>query len=78
MKLIDTFFNSLIDDWKKAWKLFSVQFSVIIASVLTYSMTYPDQYNQMVNTIVPDHLRAPLGILIGLGGVYLRLKKQGA
>lgn len=63
----------LIHNWKKCWKLFSVQAMTI---GLAISSTYGMMYEQLKDTIPPSCM-AIITACVFLIGIFARIKKQG-
>lgn len=68
---------SFVDNWRSAWKWFSVQFSVVMGAVVMFAATEPDMVLQFVS-MFPKEVSVPLGFLVStVIPIYLRLRPQG-
>lgn len=75
MSIKQKFLDSLVEDWKNAWKWFSVQSTVIITFIATFAVTEKETFDSIVN-VLPEEVRKILVPVIGMIMVYARLKDQ--
>jgi uncharacterized membrane protein len=75
MGIKQKFLDSLVEDWKNAWKWFSVQSTLIITFIATFAVTEKETFDSIVS-VLPEEVRKVLVPLIGLFMVYARLKDQ--
>ncbi|WP_228277823.1 DUF7940 domain-containing protein [Acinetobacter haemolyticus] len=72
----------LIDDWKQAWKLKSVQvgaFSAFFYTLILFSEQFLGLWNvipQNLKNHIPAQWQEYVGIFVGVAMVLARLKKQ--
>jgi len=64
----------LIDNWRKAWRMFSVQALALLAALPAVWMTLPED----IKLMVPADWTKYLMIAIALGGLVGRLIAQPA
>lgn len=62
----------LIENWKQAWRMYSVQVLVALAALPFAWAELPED----VKAMVPDHWTKWIMLLIALGGIIGRLKAQ--
>ncbi len=61
----------LVDDWKRAWKFFSVQLAAILAGLSTLQAGLPD-----VQAMFPPHVFARITLTLAALIILLRVVKQ--
>ncbi len=72
----------LIDDWKQAWKLKSVQVgaaSVFFHALILFSQQFVGVWNlipQELKNKIPESIGEWVGMFVGVAMVLARLKKQ--
>lgn len=68
--------QKLIDNWRDAWKFWSIRLHVIATTVAGFLLLTP-QMPEEVQNLLPDWLK-PIAIAVWLVlGIYVRLAKQG-
>lgn len=76
MSVKQKFLDSLVEDWKQAYKWFSVQSMFIFTAIMTFAVTNRDEFDALMNAVLPQWLQGPVVALLGIGSIYMRLRDQ--
>ncbi len=72
--------NRLVDNWRTAWRWWSIRLAALLGFVATYLLAAPETLVQVINTLPPE-LRGWVPPLLGpiiTGAIVLvRLWRQG-
>jgi len=76
MSIKQKFLDSLVEDWKDAWRWFSVQSMAIFTVIMTFSVTNKAEFDALLDAALPEWAQGPVVALLGMGSIYMRLKDQ--
>ena len=75
MKFVEKFFDSLVEDWKDAWRWFSMQAMAFLTILAVWHEADEKGFNNFFE-ILPEPVRKVALPLSGILFMYLRLKSQ--
>jgi len=67
--------QTMVDEWKSAYKWASVRLAVLAGMIATYIATYPDQFAQIVEHL-PTWAKPLVPIVTVALPIYLRLTQK--
>lgn len=73
--LWDKFTDSLIDDWKQAWKFLSVQLTAVYTVIAGYAAAEPAEFAKFLEMLPPE-VKVVVVFILAVAPIYARLKKQ--
>lgn len=76
MNVKQKFLDSLVENWKDAWKWFSVQLMFIFTAIMTFSVTDRESFDSLMNALLPHWAQGPFVAFLGFWAIYMRLKDQ--
>lgn len=77
MSVKQKFIDSLVEDWKDAYKWLSVQAIFLLTTVATLTELFPAEWDQIKDAL-PDPVRKVALTVVGVALIYARLKAPRA
>jgi hypothetical protein len=76
MNVKQKFVDSLVEDWKQAYKWFSVQSMFIFTAIMTFAVTNREEFDTLMNAVLPQWAQGPVVAFLGVASIYMRLRDQ--
>lgn len=69
--------DGLVEDWKQAYRWFTVQAIFVLTMIATFAEAFPDEFDQ-IKMMLPEPVRRVVLPILGVLLILMRIKNQGS